>query len=57
MNKKFKKLALNTETLRNLNEKDLKNAAGGATEECTVAGSGCTRDCSMCTVVCSVCCV
>jgi natural product precursor len=48
MNKKLKKLTLSTETLRNLDEPDLKQVAGG-----TVANSGCTAACSECTLACS----
>jgi hypothetical protein len=60
MNKKrFKKLSLSTETLRNLGDSDLKHAAGAVSldnTECTGVCSGCTRGCSACTVACSVCC-
>jgi hypothetical protein len=53
MKKKFKKLSLSTETLKNLTEPDdLKEAAGGATEACT----NFTRACSFCTAACTVCC-
>lgn len=51
MKKKFKKLSLNTETVRNLVEPSLKEVAGGVTMD-----SLCTRACSVCTVACSVCC-
>lgn len=50
MKKKFKKLSLTTETLRHLNEPDLKEVAGA-----TVANSGCTAACSECTAACSGC--
>jgi hypothetical protein len=50
--KKFKKLSLTAETLRNLSGPDLQQAAGGNT---TVAGTDCTRPCTACTVDCSVC--
>ncbi|HYL04392.1 MAG TPA: hypothetical protein VE075_00015 [Thermoanaerobaculia bacterium] len=52
MNKKSKKLTLSTETLRNLNERSLKEAQGmGTTTEVTAV-------CTMCTLRCggSVCC-
>ncbi len=57
MNKKPKKLALSSETLRHLDEMALKDAQGAAT-----AGTGmcseCTIACTMCTLRCggSVCC-
>lgn len=44
MNKKLKKLALSSETLRSL---DLEQAAGGVDTE--------TRACTVCTKPCSVC--
>lgn len=50
MKKKFKKLALHTETLRNLNEAELVQAGGAS-----IAESGCTVACSVCTVACSLC--
>lgn len=50
--KKFKKLSLSSETLRNLNETDLHQVAGAAA---TVAGSECTARCSICTHACSGC--
>jgi hypothetical protein len=51
MKKKFKKLSLSTETLGNLNEPELKEAAGAISTD-TV----CTRACSLCTIACSICC-
>ena len=51
MKKKFKKLALSTETLRHLSEPDLKEVAGGATFD----ASDCTAPCSLCTRPCTVC--
>ena len=48
MNKKMKKLSLNTETLRNLDENSLKEVAGA-----TAGNSGCTAACSVCTIACS----
>jgi natural product precursor len=44
--KKVKKLALNAETLKNLDDEDLKNVAGGATG--TIRCSFCTHACSAC---------
>lgn len=61
MNKKFRKLSLNTETLRNLSDPDLKHAAGGATTlantDCTAICTVCTRPCTLCTADCTICCV
>ncbi|HSF44242.1 MAG TPA: hypothetical protein VLT87_30925 [Thermoanaerobaculia bacterium] len=51
MKKKFKKLSLTTETLRNLSGSDLQQAAGAASEQPTV----CTRDCTVCTGTCTAC--
>ena len=50
MKKKFRKLALNTETLRYLDADLLKdaNGASGAVTECTAPGSVCTAACSLC---------
>jgi hypothetical protein len=47
--KKFKKLSLTAETLRNLSEPDLKEAAGRSpiTED-TLACTACTKRCSVC---------
>ena len=59
MKKKFKKLSLTTETLRNLNEPSLKNVAGGTEAEtnctCTINCTQCTGHCSVCTAICSAC--
>jgi len=57
--KKFKKLALTSETLRNLNDTALQEAVGA-----TVAQTNCLRcdptfgtaACSECTARCSICC-
>jgi hypothetical protein len=59
MKKKFKKLSLTSETLRNLSEPDLKEAAGATAADsgCTAACSICTRDCSGCTRLCTICCL
>jgi hypothetical protein len=50
MKKKFKKLALNTETLRKMDSGDLGHVAGAtaADTNCTIAGSVCTVACSVC---------
>jgi hypothetical protein len=45
MKKKIKKLALNLETLRNLEENDLARPVGGLS----------TGVCSECTVICTLC--
>jgi len=45
--KKFTKLSLTAETLRNLSEPDLKKAVGGVTEN-TVVCTACTNRCSIC---------
>lgn len=50
--KKFKKLTLQSETLRNVDEPELKQAAGGTTR----GNSDCTAICSACTAACSICC-
>lgn len=60
MKKKFKKLSLSTETLRNIGDPELKEAAGGTTRgntDCTAICSACTQNCTFCTVACSVCCI
>lgn len=51
MKKKFKKLSLTTETLRNLSGSDLQQVQGAASEEPTI----CTRDCTACTGTCTAC--
>lgn len=50
MKKKFKKLALNTETLRKLGVGDLGEVVGAtaADTNCTAAGSVCTIPCTVC---------
>lgn len=57
MNKKFKKLSLSTETLRNLSESSLQQVAGATAinSNCTIACSECSAACSGCTDACSVC--
>ncbi|HSS75408.1 MAG TPA: hypothetical protein VLV54_01555 [Thermoanaerobaculia bacterium] len=59
MKKKFKKLSLTTETLRNLSDSGLKKVAGATAAEtdcdCTVPGSECTVMCSACTIQCTWC--
>ncbi|HRC87636.1 MAG TPA: class I lanthipeptide [Thermoanaerobaculia bacterium] len=41
------KLTLNKETLRNLSDRDLKNAVGGVTARCTTTDL-CTESCDLC---------
>jgi hypothetical protein len=58
MKKKFKKLSLNTETLRSLdagNLSDVHGAASGIDTNCTIPGSVCTRPCTVCTLCDTVC--
>ena len=66
MKKKFKKLSLTTETLRNLGDSDAQQVVGAATEntQCTAACTMCTGQCTMCTkpctnctIPCSICCL
>ena len=48
MKKKIKKLQLHKETLRNLTERDLKGAVGGATvRTCETVTCDATCDCSL----------
>jgi hypothetical protein len=59
MNKKRRKLSLNSETLRDLNGSQLGEAAGGFTTlictDCTRGCTACTIACTGCTVACTVC--
>jgi len=56
MNKKTKKLALSSETLRNLDDIGLTQAQGAATDA-TGACTYCTLNCTICTIHCrSACC-
>jgi hypothetical protein len=49
MNKKFKKLSLSLETVRQLTAPDLKEAAGGiAPTDFTARCTECTRACTIC---------
>jgi hypothetical protein len=50
MKKKFKKLALNTETLRKMDAGDLGEVVGAtaADTNCTIIGSICTIPCTVC---------
>jgi natural product precursor len=48
MNRKIKKLTLSVETVKNLDERDLQQVAGGV-ETATVKCSVCTHACSSCT--------
>lgn len=51
--KKLKRLDLNTETLRRLDDLGVANVVGGITN--TLPCSECSRPCSGCTDECSVC--
>jgi natural product precursor len=53
--KKTKKLSLSRETLRNLDEREMRAVAGGVTLSmiCQTLGTGA---CTLCTRACSVCC-
>jgi natural product precursor len=51
--KKLKKLQLNKETLRNLDDKALQQAVGGITG--TAPCSACSIACTECTVACTAC--
>jgi hypothetical protein len=58
--KKFKKLSLTTETLRNLSQATLKEVVGADTTEtavtkCTLDCTLCTGNCTECTRVCTLC--
>jgi hypothetical protein len=59
MNKKRKKLALSSETLRSLTAPDLGEAVGGATSatvtECSGQCTYCTQGCTNCTAACTGC--
>ena len=57
--KKFKKLALTTETLRNLNDTALHEAVGATAAEtnCLRCEGTFTAACSECTRNCSICCL
>jgi hypothetical protein len=61
MNKKRRKLSLNSETLRTLNSSQLGEAAGGFTTlvctDCTKPCTACTNICTNCTQACTVCCL
>jgi len=51
--KQLKKLQLNKQTLRNLDDKALHQAVGGITgtapcSECSAACTGCTQPCTVC---------
>jgi ribosomal protein L28 len=53
MNKKIKKLSLNAETLRSLDDRGLEQAAGAATAfNCATNG---TNRCTDCTRACTIC--
>ena len=55
MKKSVKKLSLNQETVRRLDDKELANVQGGATF--LACASDATKACSLCTAACSVCCI
>jgi len=55
MKKSVKKLSLNHETVRCLDDKALAEVQGGAT--LAVCASNATGTCSLCTKACSVCCL
>lgn len=54
MKKTVKKLSLNHETVRNLDDKALAGVQGGLS--LAACASDVTRACSLCTAACSVCC-
>jgi hypothetical protein len=59
MKKKFKKLSLTTETLRNLSDPGLKGVVGATAAEtdctCTANCTQCTGQCTQCTGICTIC--
>lgn len=56
MKKRFKKLSLNTETLRVLDPHDLTGVVGEqAAATGTVGDTLCTVACTLCTVACTLC--
>jgi natural product precursor len=55
MKKTVKKLSLNQETVRHLDDKELIEVQGGAT--LAACGSNATGPCSLCTKACSICCL
>ena len=55
MKKTVKKLSLNQETVRNLDDKALAEVNGGVT--LAACGSNATGPCSLCTKACSICCL
>ena len=46
MKKKFKRLSIHRETLRNLQQPDLRRAVGGGTEYLEDSGCACTDTCN-----------
>ena len=56
MNKKIRKMTLNKETLRNLEDNKLSNVQGGASEAGTCPVISCQVECTFQTRRCSVCC-
>jgi len=55
MKKTVKKLSLNQETVRRLDDEALLKVQGGAT--LLACASDATKACSLCTAACSVCCI
>jgi len=55
MKKTVKRLSLNQETVRNLDDKALTEVNGGVT--LAACGSNATGPCSLCTKACSICCL
>lgn len=55
MKKTVKKLSLNPETIRYLDDKALAEVQGG--ESLLACASNATKACSLCTAACSVCCL
>ena len=55
MKRKFRKLSLTTETLRNLSEPDLKEVAGADTANASIGQTKCTAICTFCTRPCTEC--
>jgi bacteriocin-like protein len=55
MKKSVKKLSLNQETVRRLDDKALANIQGGVS--LLACASDATKACSLCTAACSVCCI
>jgi natural product precursor len=52
MKKQIKRLTLSKETLRNLSERDMQNAVGGATFWAGCSDATCITDCDTCSESC-----